>query len=124
MIGVGFQPSLSSAYRHKATGSRTSAFLLQTLPQSRIMVGFGNDLLPRVEGTISPTRTGDSQIAHSHINPYYAGMGFGSGVCYFHLKRNQQIELLLGLIVPEFRGPGRSTLLNESDMLAVSRVGH
>src|SRR5215469_16154083 len=38
MIGVLLQPSLSSADRHQATGSRTSAFLLQTLSQSRIMV--------------------------------------------------------------------------------------
>src|SRR5438045_9730085 len=103
MIGVSFRPSLSSANRHKTTGSGTSAFLLQTLPQSRIMVGFGNNLLPRVEGTISPGRTGYSQIANSHINPCYSGMGLGSGVCYFHLKKNEQVDLLLGLLIPEFR---------------------
>src|SRR2546423_2264379 len=88
------------------------------------MVGFGNNLLPRVEGTISPGRTGYSQIANSHINTCYSGMGFGSGVCYFHLKRNEQVELLLGLVIPEFRGSDLSTFLNESDMLAVSRVRH
>ncbi len=36
VIGVGFQPSLSSAYPNQATGSGASAFPLQTLPQSRI----------------------------------------------------------------------------------------
>src|ERR1700730_13193556 len=42
VIGVGFQPSLSLANRHEATGSRASAFLLKTLSQSRIMIGFRN----------------------------------------------------------------------------------
>nr|BBH87413.1 hypothetical protein KTC_21640 [Thermosporothrix sp. COM3] len=47
MIGVGFQPSLSSRDRHQTAGSRTSAFLLQTLSQSCILVGFGSDTLAR-----------------------------------------------------------------------------
>ncbi len=61
MIGVGFQPpirgaqpSLSSADRHQATGRGTSAFLLQTLPQSRVMIGFWHHLFARVESTLSP----------------------------------------------------------------------
>ena len=43
MIGVLLQPSLSSADRHKAARRGTSAFLLKTLSQSCVMVGFGND---------------------------------------------------------------------------------
>jgi len=45
MIGILLQPSLSPANHDQAPCRRASAFLLQTLPQSRIMVGFGDDLL-------------------------------------------------------------------------------
>ena len=45
MIGVSFQPSLPSGNHAQATCGRTGAFLLQTLPQSRIMVGLGNKTL-------------------------------------------------------------------------------
>jgi len=82
MIGVGFQPSLSSTDHHQTAGSRTSAFSLQTLPQSRIMVCFGNHLLSRMEGTISPGSCCYSQIAHTNIHtrmPVWVS-GVGSGV--------------------------------------------
>src|SRR5271157_415691 len=58
MIGVGFQPSLSSADHHQATGGGSSAFVLQTLSQSRIMVGFRDNTLPCVERTLSPSIAG------------------------------------------------------------------
>ncbi len=59
MIGILLQPSLSPANGDQAPCSRASAFLLQTLPQSRIMVGFGDDLLPPVwvSGAGSATST-------------------------------------------------------------------
>src|SRR5713226_899445 len=41
MIGVGFQPSLSSTDDDGSSGSGTSAFLSQTLSQSRVMICFG-----------------------------------------------------------------------------------
>jgi hypothetical protein len=53
MIGVLLQPSLSPAQCHKATCCGASAFLLQTLSQSRIVVGSGNYPLTRMEGTVS-----------------------------------------------------------------------
>src|SRR5947209_18052635 len=71
MIGVGFQPSLSSADRHKAAGGGTSAFLLQTPSQSRIMVGFGNHTFAALEGWFPSGRGSNRQIAHPYINAYY-----------------------------------------------------
>ncbi len=75
MIGVLLQPSLSSADRHQAAGSGTSAFLLKTLSQSCIMVGLGNDLFTRIKGTVSFGRTADGQVANTDINPYDILMG-------------------------------------------------
>ena len=53
MIGVLLQPSLSSANRHKTACCGASAFFLKTLSQSRVVVGFGNNGLPRMEGWLS-----------------------------------------------------------------------
>jgi hypothetical protein len=68
VIGVSFQPpirgaqpSLSSADRHQATGRSTSAFFLQTLPQSRVMIGFGDHALSRMESTLSSGGSGHGQ---------------------------------------------------------------
>ena len=56
VIRVGFQPSLSSTHRHESTDSRASAFFLQTLSQSCVMVRFGHDALATMEraGSLSP----------------------------------------------------------------------
>src|SRR2546429_7578242 len=53
MIGVLLQPSLSSRNDHQTAGSRTSAFLLQTLSQSRIMIGLGNDPFATMKRVVS-----------------------------------------------------------------------
>src|SRR5438128_12464300 len=63
MIGVLLQPSLSSADRHKTACCRASAFFLKTLSQSRRVVGFGNNLLPRMEGLLSSCGAAHRQVA-------------------------------------------------------------
>src|SRR5690242_13171731 len=68
MIGVLLQPSLSSRNNHQTAGCRTSAFLLQALPQSRRMVRGCDDLLSRVEGMVPTSVAGYSQIANTHIH--------------------------------------------------------
>src|SRR5712692_5054275 len=75
MIGVLLQPSLSSAYHHQATGSRASAFVLKTLPQSRIMISFGNHLFARIEGTISLRGGSHGKIAYPNIHPSHTRLG-------------------------------------------------
>src|SRR6266446_6401853 len=49
MISILLQPSLSSADDDESSRSGTSAFLLQTLSQSRIMVGFRDNGFARME---------------------------------------------------------------------------
>ncbi len=43
MIGILLQPSLPSTHRDESPYRGTGAFLLQTLSQTRIMVGFGSN---------------------------------------------------------------------------------
>src|SRR5258708_30863130 len=86
MIGVLLQPSLSATNHDGTPCSSASAFLLQTLPQSRIMVGFGNNALPRMERMLSPGGSGDCEIAHAHIYPNHVGMAFGWRIGYFHVQ--------------------------------------
>ncbi len=122
MIGVLLQPSLSPAGRHQTTGSRTSAFLLQTLSQSRVVVGFGDDSLASMKGTIPLRGRGHSQVAHTHVHTNHARVccwGWGSDADF---QGNQQIETLLRFVVPQRSRPNFRILLDESDMLLVARV--
>src|SRR6266581_3662645 len=124
MIGVLLQPSLPTRYRHQSSGRRAGAFLLKTLPQSCVMIGFGDHLLPSMERAISPRGRGDSQIANSNVHTCYSRKGLGRGVSYLKLKGHQQVELLLGLVIPELGRSDVGPFLDESDMLGIARVGN
>ena len=123
MIGVLLQPSLSSDKRDESPCCRTSAFLLQTLSQSRIMVGFLDNALSRMEGTFSPGGRGHSQIAHAYINTCHTGMGLWGWVCYLDLKRDEQVELLLGFVVAQLGCPNMCSCLHECHVMAIACVG-
>src|SRR5216683_7083349 len=124
MIGVLLQPSLSSTNHHQATGSRTSAFVLKTLSQSGIMVGFINHAFARVEGTRSLRARGDCQVAHAHIDTSHTRVGFWSWVRGLDLERHQQVKLLFGRVVPQLGSANFSALLDESNMLVIACIGH
>src|SRR5438132_11757 len=124
MIGVGFQPSLSPAHRHKATGSGTSAFLLQTLSQSCIMVRFGHNFLSRMKGLLSPGGSSNRQVADPDIHTGDTCMAFGCWVSYLDLKGDQQVEVLLGLVIPELGRTDMSALVDERNMFGIPRIGH
>ncbi len=116
MIGVGFQPSLPSTHHYQAAGSRTGAFSLQTLSQACVMIGPGNNTFPRMEGLLTPRRSGYCQIAQTHVYPDDAGLRCGSWLCYFHVQADKQIELLAGLVIPQFRRPDMSGALYQGNM--------
>ncbi len=86
MIGVLLQPSLSSTNHHQTAGSRTSAFLLQTLSQSRIMICLGNNGFPCMEGAIPFRGRGDGQVAYAYIHTCHTAMGL-------RCRGSQQFEL-------------------------------
>ncbi len=124
MIGVGFQPSLSSANHHKATSSRTSAFLLQTLSQSRIMVCPGNNLLPRVEDMFTACIAGYGQVANAYIYTSTARLVFWVRIGGFDFKAHQQVELLVGFVVPELGRSNLGTMLDKLNMFVISGIGN
>src|SRR5437016_3819677 len=122
MIGVLLQPSLSSTHHDGSSCSRASAFLLQTLPQSRIMVGFGHNAFTRMKGMISSGGRGYGQVAHTKIHPCNSCMSLGSGICYIKSKGDQQIELLAWLVIPELGRSNHCSLVQQGHMLAIARI--
>src|SRR6266516_1985609 len=52
VVAILLQPSLSSTNDDQSSCSRTSAFLLQPLSQSRIVIGFGTYSLAGIEMTV------------------------------------------------------------------------
>ncbi len=123
MIGVLLQPSLSSCYHHQTAGSRASAFFLKTLPQSRIMICFGNNGFSCMKGSLTLSSRGYSQVPHSYIHTCYLSMSLPRWVGYFYLKTDEQIELLPGFVIPQFRGTNVGILLYQGNMRGFSRVG-
>src|SRR6266704_6245006 len=103
VVGVLLQPSLSSTDHHQTTGSRTSAFLLKTLSQSRIVVCFGHNVFAGMKRMVSPGASSHRQVANSHIHARDSRVGFRCWLYYLYLKGDQQVEVFLGLVVPQFR---------------------
>jgi hypothetical protein len=80
VIGILLQPSLSSTHDNGSSCSRASAFLVQMLPQSHIMVSFGYDTFARMKGMIPSGSSSDRQVAYSYIHTYHTRMGVRYGV--------------------------------------------
>ncbi len=123
MIGVGFQPSLSPADHRQTADRRTSAFVLKALSQSRIMVGLGDNALAWMKCARPRRIAGHGQVAHPDIHPDDAHLRLGRGVDHLYLKGDQQVKLLAGFVIPEFRSPDGCTLLDEGDMRVIARIG-
>ncbi len=123
VVGSLLQPSLPSTNHYQSPGGGTGAFVLQPLSQACIVVRFGSGLFAGIEGGAIVQLRGDRQIALSHIDAYHVLVRFGRGLCYLRLQRDEQIELLVWLVIPQFGGSDVRTLLHESKMLGIRRVG-
>ncbi len=122
MIGVLLQPSLPSTHDDESPRCRTGAFVLQTLSQSRVMVGFGDDALSAMETRLSLGIAGHGQVAHPDIHPNDTCVRVGRGVGHLDFQGDQQVELLAGLIIPEFGRSERRAVLYQGRMVAIARV--
>src|SRR5258708_23822704 len=122
MIGILLQPSLSSRNEQQAAGSCTSAFLLPTLPQSRIMVGTRNHLLSRMKRVVPACVARYSQIADTRIHTSTPLVGLGCWIRDLNFKRNQQIELFLRFVVPKLGGSNFSSISDKGNMLVISAI--
>lgn len=123
MIGVLLQPSLSSTNCHKSPCRRTSAFVLKTFSQSRIMICFCSDSLSREELVFFLGRGGHSKIPHAYIDANHLSMVLWCGVCRLDFQRNEQVKVFLGLIIPEFSRANLSAMLDQGNVFVIARVG-
>src|SRR2546421_8424118 len=123
MIGVLLEPSLSPTDLYESTGRRASAFLLQTLPQSCIMMGLGDNGFTGMEGTLSFRRARYRQIAHAYVYTHNTRMPLWRRVSHLYLKRYKQVELLAWLVIPQFCTSYLSTMFNQCSMLVGACVG-
>ena len=110
VIAFLFQPSLSSGDAHQTAGGRTSAFLLQSLSQSGIVVSFGSDLFASIERGVILWGRSDRQVALAYIYPNHLLVGFWGGIWHLDLQADKQIELFLWLVIPEFGGTQRGAM--------------
>ena len=123
MIGVLLQPSLSSANHDKSSCGRASAFLLKTLPQSAVMVCLGNNGFPRMESTIPFRGRGHSQVAYPDIDTNHTGMSLWRWIGYLKFQGYQQIEVLLGFVIPQLGSTNMGILLYQGNVLGIRRIG-
>jgi len=79
VVGRLFQPSLSPSNHDESSRGRTSAFMLQPLSQTRIMIRFGSHLFTGIEGSAIIQLGGDRQIALPYIHADHALLGSGVG---------------------------------------------
>ena len=101
VVAVLLQPSLSSANDDHASCGGTSAFFLQPFSQSRIVIGFGTDSLARIEMAVLFSIGTHREVTLSHVDADHVGVILGGGFCSRHFKRKKQVELLLGLVIPQ-----------------------
>lgn len=117
MIGVLRSPSLPSTDDHESPPRRTGAFALKTFSQSCVVLRFGNNLFPSVEGTITLRGTGYGQVANAGIHTDHAGLRLWRWVSHLDFQGHKQVELLLRLVIPQLGGSDLGS------MLVVARIG-
>ena len=124
MIGVLLQPSLPSTDSDESPRGGSGAFFLKTLSQSCIMVGFRDNRFARMKRLFSLRGSRDRQVADPDIHTDDVGMGVFGRISYLQLQTDEQVELLLGLVIPEFSGSDLGSLLNQCHVLGVTRIGN
>src|SRR6266566_3930439 len=122
MVGVSFQPSLPSTDNHESPRRGTGAFLLKTLSQSCVMVGFGNDPFPGMKRLLAHGGSRYSKIADTHVYPDDRYMRGTRWLCYFYLQGDKQIELFARLVVPQFGSSDMRAMLKKAHMLLIARI--
>ncbi len=87
------------------------------------MVGLMSHSFPRIEGCL-PCRCGShSKIADTNIHPNNLLVTLKDWVSSLSLERNEQIEVFLGLVIPEFGIPYACSVLDQGEMGSVSLIG-
>ena len=87
-------------------------------------IGFGSYSLAGIKGSLIGRGSSHGKIALSHIHTNHLLVAFGCRVCSLNFKRDEQIELLAGLVLPEFCSSEMCSLLHEAHVLVIARIGH
>src|SRR6266852_3594914 len=124
MVTILFQPSLSSTNHDEASCGGPSAFLLQPLHESRIVIGFGSYSLARIERCSMPRGSRDRQVTLSNIHPDNAALCFGCRISNLKFQGDEQVKLLAWLVIPEFSRSDRRAMMQECDMLVIASIGN
>jgi hypothetical protein len=124
VIGLHFQPSLSSTDRPQAAGRATSAFLLQAFTQSCIVVGSGTHAFPRVETSLPFGVRSHGEVAYTHIYPDHLLVLLRGGIWSLNLYRDQQVKLFVWLVVPQTRPAYLGPIEKRLEVLFVAIVGN
>jgi hypothetical protein len=74
VIGLQLQPSLSPAYHLEAAGCGSSAFVLQSLTQSCVVIGFGSHSLARMKRCSGARVRRHGKVTLSHIDTYHVSI--------------------------------------------------
>ena len=90
---------------------------------SDVMVGCGSHLLSGVELGVVLWRGDGGQIALAEVDSYHLRQGGWHGVGGHDGERDQQIEALLGPVIPEFGPADRCSLLEPGHMAAPALIG-
>src|SRR5260370_5034110 len=98
VVCVQLQPSLSSTDHDKPSCRGTSAFTLQALAQSSIMVGFGANRFARIKSGLVCGGGRDRQIALPYVHPYDLGIRIRCWCCYITCQHTDNITLIVSLI--------------------------
>ena len=125
MVGLQLQLSLSLADLHQFPGSAASAFLLQAFSESCQVIGFGADGLAGKEVDVGRVVAGircHRKVALSYVYSDDVAMLFRGRVSDLNGQAYKQVELLLGLLVPELGRADSCALVKKGHMFVIARV--
>src|SRR5215469_499247 len=124
VVGCLLQPSLPPGDHEESSCRRTGAFSLQPFPQPRIMVCFGPHFFSGKEGGAVIEPRYYCQVALPHVHPDDSLVRLRRRLRHLSLEGDQQIEALLGFVIPEFSRADLGPTLDQRHMLVIARVRH
>jgi hypothetical protein len=124
VVGCLLQPALPSGDHQQSSCRPTGAFSLHSFPQPRILVCFGPHVFSGKEGGAVIEPRYYCQVALSHVHPDNSLVRLRRRLRHLSREGDQQIEALLGFVVPELSRADLGSTLDQRHMLVIARVGH
>src|SRR5215472_7260037 len=100
--------------------AKPSAFALEPLLYTRVVISFGSHLLSWIKLGVVPGRGEGGQIPLSQVDAYHLRQGGGQGVRGVDGQRDQQIEAVFGAVIPEFRAANLCPVLEPGHVAMIA----